>query len=146
MTDQKGDFYQQLRVKIHKWAESKAGKSNKWTEYILIAPDFFHLLCKLALDPEVPGKEKAKLAGAIAYFISPIDLIPEALLGPVGYVDDVALSAYVLNSIVNNTSPEVVQKHWAGESDVLEVIKRVLAVADQMVGSGLWKKVKGLIK
>ena len=41
-----------------------------------------------------------------------MDLVPEAIVGPIGYVDDIALAAYVLNSIVNNASPEVVQRHW----------------------------------
>ncbi|MFC1550906.1 YkvA family protein, partial [Candidatus Neomarinimicrobiota bacterium] len=94
---------------------------------------------------EVPVKEKAKLAAAIAYFVSPIDLIPEAIIGPIGYVDDIALAAYVLRSIINDTNPEVVQKHWAGDTDVLKVIQNILEVADQMVGSGLWKKLKGLV-
>jgi uncharacterized membrane protein YkvA (DUF1232 family) len=40
-----------------------------------------------------------------------MDLIPEAMLGPAGYVDDVALAAYVLNSIVNTTEASVVTKH-----------------------------------
>ena len=75
----------------------------------------------------------------------PLDLIPEAIAGPIGYLDDISIAAYVLNSIVNNTSPEVVRKHWAGEKDVLDVIQQILKKADEMVGSGLWKKLKRLI-
>lgn len=145
MANQEGDFYQRLRHKIHEWADSKEGKSSKWMKFLLFAPDLFHLLCKLTIDPEVPVKEKAKLAAAIAYFVSPIDLIPEAIVGPIGYVDDIALAAFVLKGIINETNPEVVKKHWAGDSDVLEVIKHIIEVADQMVGSGLWKKLKGLV-
>jgi uncharacterized membrane protein YkvA (DUF1232 family) len=111
----------------------------------MAAPDLFHLLCKLAIDKEVSVKEKAKLAGAIAYFVVPFDLIPEALVGPAGYVDDVALAAYVLNGIIKNSGPDVVIKHWAGEGDVLELIKHILGIADEMVGSGLWRKLKRLV-
>lgn len=139
------DFYQNLRVKIKKWLDSKGGANNKWAEYILLAPDIFHLLYKLTLDKDVYVADKAKLAAAIAYFISPVDLIPEALLGPAGYVDDLALAAYVLNRIINNTDPEVVRRNWAGDGDVLEVIQSILRVADKMVGSGLWKKLKAKI-
>ena len=46
------DFYQTLRRKIKDW-ETKEGANHKWAEYILLAPDFFHLLCKLAIDKEV---------------------------------------------------------------------------------------------
>lgn len=139
------DFYQQLRMKIRRWLESKEGGNNKWAEYLMFAPDLFHLLCKLSLDPEVSTNEKAKLAAAIAYFVSPIDLIPEAIIGPIGYADDIALAAYVLNSIVNSTSEDIVIKHWAGDGDVLKVIQQILKVADEMIGSGLWRKVKKVL-
>lgn len=139
---EKADFYRTLRHKVRNWARSEEGSSSPWVEYLLLAPDLFHLLCGLAMDPEVPRAEKAKLAAAIAYFVSPIDLIPEALLGPVGYADDVALAAYVLNGIVNKTRPEVLQRHWAGDGDALEVVQRTLAAGDRLLGSGLWKRLK----
>jgi len=139
------DFYRKLRVKIVKWLNTETGQQNKWAGYILLVPDFFHLLIKLATDDEVPKNEKAKLILAIAYFISPIDLMPEAFLGPLGYLDDLAISAYVLNDIINSSSPELIQKHWAGDGDVLIQIKKVLAKADQMIGSGLWQKIKNML-
>ena len=144
MSDRKRDFYQQLREQIREWLKSDEGRANRWAEYLLSAPDLFHLMWKLSADPDVPAKEKAKLAGALAYFISPIDLIPEGLLGPVGYVDDIALAAYVLNGVVNRTGPEVLARHWAGDEDVLVAIRRILAVADEMVGAGVWRKLKRL--
>jgi uncharacterized membrane protein YkvA (DUF1232 family) len=142
----KDDFYQNLRVKIREWLTSNEGKENKYAEYLLFAPDMFHLLCKLALDSRVPVQEKAKLAVAIAYFITPVDMVPEILMGPIGYVDDMALAAFVLNSIVNNTDHDIVKEHWAGEGDVLELIQLLLKKADEMVGKGLWSKLKGLVK
>jgi uncharacterized membrane protein YkvA (DUF1232 family) len=108
------------------------------------APDLFHLLLKLSLDRDVPAVEKAKLVGAIAYFVSPIDLLPELFLGPVGFLDEVVLAAYVLNSLINRTSPEVVKKHWAGDEDILELIQRIIRAADGMLGSGPVKKLRKL--
>jgi len=145
MTSQNPDFYHDLRAKFKTWIHSDEGKNHKWSEYLLAAPDLFHLLCKLSIDKDVPIKEKAKLAGAIAYFVSPIDLVPEAIVGPIGYVDDISLAAYVLNQIVNNTDPEIIKRHWAGEGDVLELIKDILERADKMVGSGLWRKLRDMI-
>ena len=146
MAHQDGDFYLQLRSKFKTWIQTDEGKNHKWQEYLLAAPDLFHLLCKLSIDSDVPVKEKAKLAGAIAYFISPIDLIPEAIIGPIGYIDDISLAAYVLNQIVNKTDSEVINRHWAGEGDVLELVQGILSKADEMVGSGLWLKLKNMIK
>jgi uncharacterized membrane protein YkvA (DUF1232 family) len=145
MEDQSYDFYQRLRSKIRDWLNTEEGKSSKWSEYLMFAPDLFHLLCKLSIDKDVPVREKAKLGAAIAYFVSPIDLIPEAIAGPLGYLDDIAIAAYVLNSIINNTNPEVVKKYWAGERDVLETISHILKAADENLGSGVWKKLKNLI-
>ena len=76
MADQDTGYYQELRNKFKSWIQTKEGKDHKWSEYLLAAPDLFHLLCKLSIDKDVPVKEKAKLAGVIAYFVSPIDLIP----------------------------------------------------------------------
>jgi uncharacterized membrane protein YkvA (DUF1232 family) len=144
MSDQNRDFYRRLREQIHAWFENDEGRSNRWAEYVLLAPDLFHLMWKLSADPDVSPADKVKLAAAIAYFISPIDLIPEAVFGPVGYLDDIALAAHVLHRIVNHTDPETLRRHWAGDGDVLDVIQRVLAAADGMVGSGVWKKLKRL--
>ena len=141
MAAEGGDFYTDLRRKLTSWMEARTTK-HKYGEYILAAPDLFHLLCKLSIDKSVPTEEKAKLAAALAYFISPVDLIPEGLLGPAGYLDDVAVAAYVLNSVVTATDPKVIRRHWAGSGDALELIQRILAIADQMIGSGLWATLK----
>lgn len=141
----KSDFYQRLRERVNTWA-AREGKDSTVLKYVLMAPDFFHLLCKLLLDPRVSGREKAKIGGAVAYFISPLDVIPEGLVGPAGYVDDVALAAYVLNSIVTSVDPAVLNEHWAGEGDVLKTVQEILKIADGLVGSGMWKRIKGLLK
>lgn len=145
MVAQREDFYQTLRRRIREWLDG-GGRSSTWAEYVLVAPDLLHLLCKLAVDPDVPMAQKARLAAVIAYFISPLDLIPEALIGPAGYVDDVALSAYVLNSIMSAVDPQVLTRHWAGQGDLLGVIQRIVRVADRMVGAGLWARLKRLAR
>jgi uncharacterized membrane protein YkvA (DUF1232 family) len=140
MLDQE-DFYRSFRKKMQDWLNSKDGKLHKYADYLMFGPDLFHLLCKLTLDKDVSLSDKAKLGAAIAYFISPVDFLPEIIVGPAGYVDDIAVAAYVLNGIINKTDPEIIRKHWAGDEDVLNVIKKILDVADQMVGSGLMKKI-----
>lgn len=142
----KKDFYQKLRSNIKVWLEQGKGANNKWADYILLAPDLFHLLTKLAIDPDVPASKKVKIAGIIAYFISPLDFLPELLLGPVGYLDDIALTAYVLNDLINEVDPIIVRRNWAGEKDILDLIKTITANANNMVGSGLWKKLTKTFK
>jgi uncharacterized membrane protein YkvA (DUF1232 family) len=142
MDEQKKDFYQKLRTDIKKWLDKKNNSDNTWTEYIMLAPDLFHLLTKLVIDPDVPSSKKVKIAGIIAYFISPLDFLPELLIGPVGYLDDIALTAYILNDIINEVDPKIIQRNWAGEKDILVLVKTIIANANNMIGSGLWKKLK----
>ncbi len=139
------DFYRRLRTKIMKWLESDEGNESKWREYIVLAPDLFYLLCKLMTDRDVPAEDKVKIGAVIAYFVLPIDLLPEAILGVVGYADDVVLTAYVLNKIANGLDPEVIERNWPGEGDVLGQVKHIIQVADNMIGSGLWNKIRNII-
>jgi len=142
LKNRESDFYQKLRTKIGKWVEGKEGVSNQWAKYIMWAPDLFYLLWKLSTDPEVPKSERIKLVAAIAYFISPFDLIPEALLGPFGFADDIVLAAWVLNGLIGKTDPAVVQKHWMGDEDALEVIKKIIIISDKLVGEKILRKLK----
>ena len=142
MNDRQSDFYQKIRKDVKHWLNDNLDKENKWADYILAAPDFFHLLCKLTADSEIPSNKKLKLLAAIAYFISPIDLLPEAFLGPVGYLDDIAVAAYILNDLINEVDSQIVRKHWAGEKDVLDLIKTILVNADEMIGSKMWQRIK----
>jgi len=139
------DFYQELRSRIKEWA-AREGKDSKALRYILMAPDFFHLLCRLMFDTRVPTIEKAKVGSAVAYFVSSVDVLPEGLVGPAGYIDDVSVAAYVLNSILTSVPPEILKEHWAGDGDVLENIQEILGVADELIGSGVWKKIRRLLK
>lgn len=140
--EQNDDFYQSLRKRILDWANSQEGKTSQWTQYVLAVPDVFHLLVKLTLDPEVPAVAKAKLGVGLAYFISPIDLLPEALLGPLGFTDDIVVAAIILKALINETDAELVRKHWAGEEDILKLVQHIIDVADRMVGTGLLNKIK----
>ena len=142
MNERQSDFYQKIRNDVKVWLHNNADKNDQWSEYLLAAPDLFHLLYKLSVDKDVPANKKVKLVAGIAYFISPIDLLPEAFLGPIGYLDDIAVTAYILNDIINEIDPQIVRNHWAGEQDILDLIKTILANADKMIGSKLWKKIR----
>jgi uncharacterized membrane protein YkvA (DUF1232 family) len=144
MDEQKYDFYQSIRNRIHSWMQTEEGKDNRWADYILAVPDMFHLLVKLTLDPAVPDNYKAKLGLGLAYFISPIDLIPEALMGPLGFVDDLVVVAYILNTMINETDSELVKKHWAGDQDVLKLVQQIIDSADEMIGSKVIDKIKAM--
>jgi uncharacterized membrane protein YkvA (DUF1232 family) len=137
----KDDIYRAMRSRIRAWLASK-GKAYRYADVLLLGPDLLHLLSKLALDSRVPLQQKAKIAGAIAYFASPIDLVPEGLTGPVGYLDDIALAAYVLRGFISAGHADIAREHWAGDQDLLEVIQRVLDIADAALGTAVWGRLK----
>ena len=141
------DFYIKLRDKVTAWYEDKTDKKPEYANYILLVPDFFYLLVKLTLDNRVPAIDKAKFAGVIAYVISPIDFVPEAFFGPLGYLDDLVLACYVLNLYINQqeeANQAVVSELWPGDQDVLATIQSVLQQADKWIGSGVLDKLKSV--
>ena len=139
------DFYIKLRDKVTTWYENKTDTKPEYADYILLIPDFFYLLVKLSLDDRVPAMDKAKFAGVLAYIFSPIDFVPEAFFGPLGYLDDLVLACYVINLYVNQkeeANRAVVSELWPGDQDLLSTIQSVLKKADKWIGSGALNKLK----
>jgi uncharacterized membrane protein YkvA (DUF1232 family) len=139
MEEKYDDFYKKIRKQISGFLGKK---KFKYAEILLLAPDFFHLLVKLSMDKRIPSDKKLKFVVGIAYFIMPFDFFPEAILGPIGYMDDIAVAAYILNDYINNNSPDIVYEHWAGEGDLLASIQNILTIADNFLGKGLWDRIK----
>lgn len=62
-----------------------------------------------ALDAKTPLWAKGIAFGALAYFISPIDAIPDALIG-LGFTDDAAVIAAGIKAIAGQVKEEHKQK------------------------------------
>ena len=139
--ENKEDFYVKLRAKINHWLETKTGKNHKYAKYLLFAPDIFNLLLKVVRDPRVSKKDKALVAGSIGYFILPFDLIPEGVIGPGGYIDDIVIASFVLQMIVNNLSPSIIREHWAGDEDGLAIINQAADLSDKVLAKGVVPKI-----
>jgi len=131
-------FYRRLRDRVKRWAERRE-IPEKRLEYLLAAPDLFVLLSRLALDSRVPARTKAKIAAGLAYFLTPLDMIPD-FLGPPGFLDDVVVAAWILNTVVvqlNQLDPSILEEHWEGEQDVLDRVTWIVDRAEEVLGSGL---------
>ena len=88
---------------------------------LLFVPNMVVLCGKLMVDPRVPAKERLLVAGAIAYAIVPLDLIPD-MIPFVGQIDDAYLIALSLLRLMTIAEPAVVREHWRGGGDVVELI------------------------
>ncbi|MDD5765286.1 MAG: DUF1232 domain-containing protein [Candidatus Marinimicrobia bacterium] len=146
MTEQYENFIRTLQEKIENWLKTEIGQANKWAEHIRKTPDIFRVLVKLSADKEVPITEKAKITTVITYFVSPMDMIPETFWGAFGFVDDIALAAYLLGSMLCNVEPKIIEKYWKGSGMLNDTVEEILKVAEKMVGTDYWEKLKSLIK
>ena len=86
------------------------------------------------------------LASANSLFAnSPIDLLPEVLLGPIGLLDDLVVVAATLSRLLNHVHPDVVRSHWPGKGDALDAIQRVTNWTEGFVTRRLRRFVRGLL-
>lgn len=135
-------FYDRMRESIRRYLDKKGSLAGTTGEYLMLAPDVFVLLWRLVNDSRVNGKNKVMLGSGIAYYLFPLDIIPEGFLGPLGYVDDLVFGVYLLNKLLADTDPEVLREHWSGRDDILAIIQKVLKAADQLVGKDILGKLK----
>lgn len=95
---------------------------------IYLIPNFLKLLYRLFKDSRVPNAEKAFLIGAIAYVISPIDLIPD-FIPFIGEVDDLYLVSLTILRLLNRAPAEAVREHWEGGGDIARIVGRIAQAA-----------------
>ena len=57
-----------------------------------------------ATDPRTPRRVRVILLGALAYFVMPVDLIPDFVVG-FGFTDDAAVLALALRNLAMHISP-----------------------------------------
>ena len=139
-------FYDRIRTRIQKFVDQRGSVIGKAADFLLLVPDVFILLWRLLRDSRVSGKNKVLLGSAVAYYIFPFDLIPEAIVGPIGYLDDLIFGVYVLNRMMIDTDAKVLRDHWSGSGDVLQTIQRVMSAADELVSKQVIARIKKLVR
>ncbi|MEM7695316.1 MAG: YkvA family protein [Pseudomonadota bacterium] len=58
-----------------------------------------------AMDPNVPFRVRATLLGALAYFVAPIDAIPDVIMG-VGFTDDATVLLGAITMVAAHITPQ----------------------------------------
>jgi uncharacterized membrane protein YkvA (DUF1232 family) len=115
--------------------EDIADYEGRHDELIYQAPAFYRLLTRLLDDPRLPKKLRPLVLAAIAYFILPVDVIPEELEGPYGYVDDIWLCAFVAERVRREVGGEaILVENWDGEAPVVELVEELLVEEDLLTG------------
>jgi len=93
----------------------RTGAKRTVLHYIRQLPNFLRLLFGLITDPRVAVVDKLLVFGAIAYIVTPIDLIPD-FIPFIGEVDDVYLLVIAVQRLSSNAGRLVLMDHWAGEA------------------------------
>ncbi len=134
-------FYDRLRESL---ASGREGSLiARVGDLVLLLPDLAVLLFRLMREPRVPTGAKMIAFLGLGYLVSPIDLLPEVIFGPIGLLDDLLVVGAALSRLMNYVHPDVVRAHWPGRGDALESVQRVTDWAEQKVRGGLRRLIPG---
>ena len=140
-------FYDRLRRRIERTLERRGGKLGQGAaSALLLVPDVFVLMLRLAMDKDVPKSTRTVLASTLAYFVLPLDLMPEGVIGPTGYLDDLVLALSVLSRTFGKELEPYAEKYWSGSQPLRGVLSDVLTSADRLLGSNLYDRVQALLE
>ena len=107
----------------------------EFKELIQQAPALYRLMTKLLDDRGLPSRMSPLVIAAIAYFILPEDVIPEDKFGPVGYVDDIYLCAFVANEVMKAAgTQEILTRNWDGNMPVVALMREILEREQELIG------------
>jgi uncharacterized membrane protein YkvA (DUF1232 family) len=139
-------FYDRLRRRIVRTVERRGGKlGGRTAEALLLVPDVFVLLLRLVLDEDVPRSTRILIGSTLAYFVLPVDLLPEALAGPVGFTDDLVLAVAVLSQAFGGDLEPYAEKYWSGPGKLRTVLRDVLDAAHHLVGHDVYGRLRKLL-
>lgn len=125
-------LYDRMRSRVK---EPVPGGRTDLRDLMLMLPDLTILLFRLLRDDRVGMGDKAVALAGVGYVLSPIDVLPAFLFGPLGWVDDLIVVSATLSRLVNHVHPDVVRSHWSGQGDALDAIQRLaLWAEDQFTG------------
>ncbi len=124
-------------------AAPRTGARRTVMYYMKQLPNYLRLLGGLLTDKRVSVVDKLLVAGAIAYIVMPIDLIPD-FIPFFGEVDDVFVLILALQRLVSNAGRPVLQAHWSGTMEDLADLnlKEALAAAAFFLPRGIRRRLK----
>jgi uncharacterized membrane protein YkvA (DUF1232 family) len=137
-------LYDRLRTRVANIPEP--GQGSGMGDILLLLPDFTVLLARLLRDPRVSRRSKLIALFGIGYVLSPIDLLPALLLGPLGLLDDIVVATAALSRLINHVHPDVVRSAWPGQGDALDAIQRAASWCERFLGRKLSGFVRGALR
>lgn len=100
-------------------------KAELLKEAALAVPHLMMLLGRLLKDPDVPPRRKVLAGLAMAYVVSPWDVLPDAIPF-LGRIDDVVLLAASINHLIKSVPDDKVNEYWEGSEDALDIVAGIV--------------------
>lgn len=104
-------------------------------------PRFGVLLFRLLGDGRVSLVDRALFGFALTYLFTPVDLVPDWILG-FGELDDLLVLFLALDRLLHRTDREVLLEHWDGDRGPLLVVTDLL---DRVTGR-LPRWIRGVLR
>jgi uncharacterized membrane protein YkvA (DUF1232 family) len=105
-----------------------------WFDIVKWAPIFATTLMILSNDPRLQPRHRTWVNAALAYFVTPNDVVSEQEHGAYGYLDDIFVSAYVSDRIAREVGWTVIEEAWKGELPARDVARSVLEREQELLG------------
>ena len=130
--------YDDLRWRLADRVERIAGQlGGRFLDFALVGPDLVALYRRVIGDQRVTRTLRGELIASVLYVVSPLDLIPEALFGPLGLIDDAVILTRLFDTLLNRIPNEVVEAHWPGDPETLAKLQPLARDAKNVFGLGL---------
>ncbi len=105
-------------------------------EAAMLLPNVVKLLSRMLRDRRVPMRRKVLIGAVLAYVISPVDLIPDFVVG-IGRLDDLVLVSLAIDHLMSGVDEDIVRMHWDGTEDGLDLIRSVFAWGAAIIPDGI---------
>src|SRR5688500_6082932 len=111
---------------------SEPSLRSRMANLLLFIPNMPVLCGRLMVAARVPAKERLLVAGAIVYFIVPLDFLPD-MLPFVGQIDAAYLISMCLLRLMTVTDARVAREHGRAGGEVSALVGSVAMIAAQLL-------------
>jgi uncharacterized membrane protein YkvA (DUF1232 family) len=129
-----GGFQMKQKFSVEAFWDKTKGAAKKAGHFVVYTG---LLLFYVLQRPDVPKRVKFTIVGALAYFIAPVDAIPDIMAG-LGYTDDLGVLSAALLQSAAYVDEEVKQKakaklaQWFGsDADTSQIDRKIEEASEE---------------
>lgn len=111
-------------------------------ETVTLLPNIVKLLTRLLRDPRVPIRRKVLIGAVLGYVISPVDLVPDFIIG-FGRLDDLILVSLAVDHLMAGVDEQIVRSHWDGTEDALDLVRSAFSWGAAIIPDGIRRFLPG---